>query len=273
MKIINLLITEWLKFRKNAVVSLLAIMFLVFMPTAIFIGKEFKNVPPPLPNNSIFFEFPSMWSYLGYVGNWLVFFFIGLMVIFMITQEVGYKTMRQNVINGYTRQDFFLAKLSSVIVLCILATLFYAIIGLSIGYYHTSNADLSFAFDNNWAIPRFFLMTLGYCSLGFFIAFIIKRSGIAIMLYLSYVILIELILRWGLHGKMFGLKNKSINFYPANSFEDLMPNPLFKYAEAIPMNDIDFDFLLTYQEATFTSIIYILIFFSLSYFFFLKKDI
>ncbi|MDG2448897.1 MAG: ABC transporter permease subunit [Saprospiraceae bacterium] len=273
MKYYNLLVTEWLKFRKNAVVSLLGIMFLVFMPTSIFIGKEFKNVPPPLPNNSIFFEFPSMWSYLGYVGNWLVFFFIGLMVIYMITSEVGYKTMRQNIISGYTRHDFYMSKMTSTIVLCLFVTFMYAVIGLGIGLWHTEGADLAYAFDNNLAIPRFFLMSLGYCSIGFFIAFLLRRSGIAVMFYLSYVILVEIILRWGVHGKMMGFKNSSINYYPANSFEDLMPNPLFRYAEAIPMDDLDFDFLLTYGQAAISSVIYISIFFGLSYFMFLKRDI
>lgn len=273
MKYINLLITEWLKFKKNAVVSLLGIMFLVFMPTSIFIGKEFKNVPPPLPNNSIFFEFPSMWSYLGYVGNWLVFFFIGLMVIYMITSEVGYKTMRQNIISGYTRQDFFMSKFVATIFLCLAATVMYLVIGFFIGWFHTEDPDLAFAFDNNWAVPRFFLMSVGYCSLGFFIAFLLRRSGIAVMFYLSYVILVEVILRWGVHGKMIGLKNASINYYPANSFEDLVPNPLFKYAEAIPMDDLEFDFLMTYSQAALTSIVYISIFFGLSYYMFLKRDI
>ena len=273
MKYINLVYTEWLKFKKNAVVSLLAMMFVVFMPTSIFIGKEFKNVPPPLPNNSIFFEFPSMWSYLGYVGNWLVFFFIGLMVIYMITSEVSYKTMRQNIINGYTRHDFYISKFAATIGLCLIATLMYLVIGFLIGWFHTDDPDLSFAFDNNWAVPRFFLMSLGYCSLGFFIAFLLRRSGISVMLYLSYVILIEIILRWGVHGKLIGLKNSSINYYPANSFEDLMPNPLFKYAEAIPMKDLEFDFLLTYGQAAISSVAYIVLFFGLSYYLFLKRDI
>jgi len=274
MNIINLLKTEWLKFRKNAVVSLLGILFLIFMPTAIFIGKEWKNLPSPLPNNSIFFEYPSMWSYLGYVGNWLVFFFIGLMVVFMITLEVNFKTLRQNVISGYTRKTFFLAKLSSMVVLCLIATFIYTVVGLAIGLYHTEGATLAYALDNDWAIPRFFLMSLGYTSLAFFISFVIKRSGISVLFYLIYVLMIELLLRWGLHFGQFKIKNESMNYYPANSFEDLMPNPAFKFAELIPFdNDLGFEFLLTYNQAALTSIFYIIVFISLAYYAFMKRDI
>ena len=259
MNIVNLLVTEWLKFRKNAVISLLGIMFLIFMPTTLFIGKQWQNLPKPLPNNSIFFEFPSMWSYLGYIGNWYVFFFIGLMVVFMITSEMNYKTLRQNIISGYTRQTFFKAKLFSMIVLCIIATAIYTLVGLAIGLVHTEGSTLSSALSNNLAIPRFFLMSLGYCSLAFLISFVIRRSGISVLFYLCYTLMIEPFLRWGLHFGQLEIKNKSVNFYPANSFEDLMPNPLFRYAEAIPMDDLDFSFLLTYEEATIASIIYLTI--------------
>ena len=210
MNVINLLVTEWQKFSKNAVVSLLAIMFVITFPTGIFIGKELDDVPDPLPDNKIFFEFPTMWDYLGYSGNWLVFFFLGLMIIFLICSEVNYKTMRQNVITGYRRQTFFAAKLASVVVLSLAATIFYAVIGLAIGFYHTEGATLSSALDNDWAFLRFFIMSLGYTSMAFFIAFLVRRTGVAVLLYIAYIMLIEHFLKWLIHFRYIA-KNNSIN--------------------------------------------------------------
>lgn len=271
MNIINLLHTEWLKFSKNAVVSLLAIMFVITMPTVIFVGKEFKNVPKPLPDNRIFFEFPTMWDYLGYAGSWLVFFFLGLIVIFLITSEVGYKTMRQNVITGYTRKTYFLSKFSSMMVLAAFGTLLYAVIGLVIGFVHTEDATLSMAFDNKWAIGRFFLMSLGYMSLAFVIAFLVRRSGVAVLMYITYVMLIEHFLKWVIHFRM--VKNATINYYPSNAFEDLMPFPLYRFADAIPRKDLTFDFLLSYPHAAITSMVFIALFIGISYWSFMRRDI
>ncbi len=271
MNIFYLLNTEWKKFRKNAVVSLLGIMFLITMPTIIFVGKEFDNVPPPLPNNKIFFEFPTMWDYLGYAGNWLVFFFLGLMVIFLITSEVGYKTMRQNVICGYTRRTYFLAKLASMVFLCVVGTLLYAIIGMAIGFYHTEGATLSIALDNDLAFLRFFLMSLGYTSMAFFIAFIFRRSGVSVLLYITYIMLIEHFIKWVIHFRM--IKNYTVNFYPSNVIEDLMPFPLYRFADAIPRKNLNFSFLLSYWEAGIASAIYIILFISIAYWHFMKKDI
>ena len=115
--VISLLALEFAKFRKSSVIGLLTILYVIMMPTVIFVGKEFKNVPPPLPNNTIFFNFPTVWDYLGYAGNWLVFFFLGLISVFIVVNEVSYKTFRQNVITGLTRRKYFLAKVYSIVAL------------------------------------------------------------------------------------------------------------------------------------------------------------
>ena len=270
--VINLLRTEWHKFRKNAVISLLGIMFLITMPTVLFIGKELKDVPPPLPNNKVFFEFPTTWDYLGYAGNWLVFFFLGLVVIFLISSEVNYKTMRQNVITGYTRKTYFLSKLFSVLVLCVAVTLYYMIIGLVIGFIHTEGATLSSALDNDYALFRFFLMSLGYSSMAFVIAFVLRKSGVSVLFYLTYIMLIEHFLKWVVHFGQIA-KNETINFYPSNVIEDLMPFPLFHFADAIPRKDLNFSFLLEPMEAGIATCIYIIFFISIAYWNFMRRDI
>jgi ABC-type transport system involved in multi-copper enzyme maturation permease subunit len=212
-----------------------------------------------------------MWDYLGYAGNWLVFFFIGLIVIFLITSEVGYKTMRQNVIIGYRRETYFKSKLYALLALSLGATLIYAIIGLAIGFWHTPDATIGMAFDNDWAILRFFIMSTGYSSLAFLIAFVVRRSGVAVLLYITYVMLLEHFIKWLLHFRLF--KNESINYYPSNVFEDLMPFPLYRFADALPRKDLTFDFLLEYSNAGIASVIYILVFIGIAYWSFMKRDI
>jgi len=114
---------------------------------------------------------------------------------------------------------------------------------------------------------------MGYSSIAFIIAFLIRKSGVAVMFYLSYIILIEHLLKWIIHFQVMGIKNNSVNFYPSNAVEDLMPNPLFKYAENIPRKDLTFDFLLSYESAAITSSVYIVLFFGLAYYLFTQRDI
>lgn len=270
--VFSLLALEYAKFRKSAVIGLLTISFAIMMPTVIFVGKEFKNLPKPLPGNEIFFNFPTVWDYLGYAGSWLVFFFLGLISVFIVVNEVSFKTFRQNIIIGLTRRTYFLSKVYSIIAISLLATLYYTIIGFGIGAVHATEFSLTEAFsDTSWAIPRFFLMTLGYTSFGLLCGFLLRRSGIAVLFYLCYILMIEPLIKWAVHFRFF--KNETVNYYPLNSIEDLMPNPLFRFADLIPRKDLDFSFLLTYQQATLSSIVWIVIFLGLAYYSFIKRDI
>jgi hypothetical protein len=127
--IIDLLKTEYLKFRKNSTVTILLSFYFIFLPFSFVLGSEFKDsIPAFISNKDAFFVFPSTWDYMGYAGSWLVFFFLGVAIIYMIGNEVAYKTLRQGIINGYTRNDFFLAKFSTIVIIAVIATLYYALV-------------------------------------------------------------------------------------------------------------------------------------------------
>jgi len=270
-KLIHLFSLEWLKFKNNSVFILFGSMFLLTFPLAIFVGKEIKNLPPPLPNNSIFYEFPTNWEWLAYEGSWLVCFFLAFIVMNMITSEVSHKTLRQNIITGLTRKDFFLAKLISVFALCIAATLFYVIVALLIGFFHNDPYSLDGAFSDKLWVLRYFLMCLGYLSFAFMIGFIIRSPGISIFFYISYTFLIEPALKWVVHYKIFS--NSSINYWPMNAVEDLTPMPLMKYTENLPRQDLDFSFLLEPNHAIVAVTIYSALFIGIAYWHFMSKDI
>lgn len=268
---LHLLSLEYKKFKNSAVISLFGIMFLATMPTVIFFGKEL-NVPPPLPSNLIYYRFPSMWEYLGYTTNWLVFFFLGFIVIHMITSEVSFKTLRQNIITGMTRNQYFLSKLYAIIFLSAFATLFYFIIGMIIGFVHNSPVSFHGAFDTPVVFLKVFVMSMGYMSFALMLAFLLRRSGIVIFFYFIYIIFLEIMMKWGFYWKVH--QTPLVNYLPMNSVEDLMPFPIWKMAQFLPIDGVDLeDFLLTDTEALISSSVWIIIFLSVAYFSFTKKDI
>ena len=264
---IKLLTLEWKKFKKNSVIQMLLWIFIIFFPTLIFIGKEesFTEGNPLLSSES-FFEFPSVWEWLGYDGSWMVFFALGFLMVYMISIEITYKTMRQNIITGLTRTEFFMGKLLVLLVFAVFATVLYSIIGFVIGWFHVDEPTFSMAMDNNYAIPRFFLMCLGYLSFAMFIGFAIKNSGLAVLTYLAYGILIEPMIRWLGHANV--IDGPSKNWYPLNAFEDLMPIPLPSF-----MDGATEAVFLPMGTAVGLSIGYTLLFLGLSYYLFLKRDL
>lgn len=266
---LNYLRLEYQKFGKNSVINMLVLMFLIFHPTLIFIGREIKPIPPVFLTNDIFFEFPTVWAWMGFAGNWLVYFFLGFIAVHIVTSEVTNKTMRQGVINGMTRTEFFMSKLTVIFTISLLATLYYALCTIAIGWLNTKEPSMAMAFENEYAIPRYFLMCMGYMSFGLMIGIVIRRPGISVLLYWSYILFLEPLIRWAGHKRIFD--NETMNYYPMNAVEDLQPFPFYNFARFVP-NDVDFEFLLSYKMATILTIIYTLLFLGLGYWNLMKKD-
>ncbi len=268
---LKLLSLEYKKFRKNSVVSVLALFYIILTPTLILVAKEiFKSaqgMPVPLAN---FFEFPTVWDYMGYIGNWLTSFFLGFMVIYMITSEVASKTMRQSIINGLSRKEYFLGKLYTIIAMSAAATLIYAISTVLVGMWHTDGYDFELIVDNNWAMSRFFLMCMGYMTFAMLISLTMRRSGLAIFFYLVYVMILEVVIRY---TQVWLWPHESMKWWPLNIIEDLMPNPFLKTGDTFLSDEYGFSMLMSYNWAIIGSIIYILVFIGFSWRSLNKRDI
>lgn len=268
---LQLLKTEYKKFRYSSTVSLLFIVFSIIFPFAILGGKTFlKNPEPPLPSNAIFYEFPTVWEYQGYIGNWLVFFILGFMVLHMFTSEVSYKTMRQNIIAGYTKKEYFVAKFGVIVGLAIYATILYAISCLAYGMTHTPGFDFELVFDNNWAISRFFIMCMGYLSFAFLVANLLRSGGLSMFLYFAFPLIVEPIMKLGL---LWSFKNSAMNYVPLNTIEDLMTIPLIRTSSDFLTNDMGIEIVNDFPTTITFSIIYTLIFIGLSWWKFIKSDV
>ena len=268
MQIIKL---EWLKFSKNTTIRILVIFYIIFFPLGFLFAKEIKEMLPEfISSRAQILEFPAVWDYMGYGGSYLVFFFLGVVMIYITGLEVRYKTMRQSIINGMTRNDFFKSKLLMMFVISFFATVYYFIVCSLIGFTNTANPLSSFS-ANLIMVPRYFLMCVGYLSFATLLVFWLRKSGLAMFLYFSYILIIESVLRWGVHFKL--AKNKFVNYYPLESISDLVPNPIWNYAEALPNKDLDFSYTLESNTAIPLALFYIIVFIGLSYYSFYKRDI
>lgn len=270
-KLYFLLQIEYAKYNKHTLTKIILGMFTVLFCFVILYAKEVvPNVSPPLPSIETFFEFPTVWDYQGHIGNWLVCIFLGFLVIQQGCQEYSYKTVRQSIINGWTKQDYFLSKLMVVIVYSTFATFIFGLTSLIYGLLHTSDIDFALVFDNNMAITRFWIMSFAYLSFANLLVYLVRRSGLTTIIYFGYVFIFEFLIRM-IH--LYYFKHRSILFYPINSMEDVMPNPLYKLPDFWMEKSWGFKPLLTYEEATISTIIYTIIIVWLSWFIFKKRDI
>ncbi len=261
---------EWKKFNKNAVFRVMAILYMIVMPGIFLLILAIPKPEIAEQEMKSFFMFPNIWEYLGFLGNWMVFFLFGFAMILSITTEYSNKTLRQNIITGMTRRDFFLSKLTWAIALSFGATLYYMLCCVVIGFFQTDTFYLSKFLQEIDFVPRFFLMSLGFMSVAMLFGLVFRRTGLALVLYLMYNIALEPLLRYGVHMRNF--KNKSMHFYPMNSMEDLVPVPFVDMLEDF-MAENKFTFLLEPTEAVITASIYTTLIFGLCYWLLQKRDL
>ena len=228
---IHLLKIEWLKQRHYILFKILIGAYLFFLPAILFIGKKIPDVPNSMVDPQLLlFHFPSVWKYLGYIGNWLVFFIFGFMAVLIITNEYSYRTLRQNIISGMERSEWFWSKVLFVIGVSLSASLYYALCAIVIGLAHGMDDTiyLSTVFKNSSYFFRYFLMCLGYMSFGMLVGVWVKRTGIALFAFIGYAFLLEPVLR-GIH--LYFIKNETMHYYPLNVIEDLCPIPFAEFAD------------------------------------------
>lgn len=229
---ISLLNTEWLKLRKYPAFWLLTGLCLLSYPGINYI---FLNTYDTLSKKedatgkivTMFlgnpFSFPEVWRSSAYLTSLFVFI-PSVLVIMLITNEYTYKTSRQNIIDGWSRQDFMLAKLIDVLLVVLMVTALYAIVAYIIGNTNTE-ANVTDRWSLAYYIPLFALQTFAQLSLAFLVGLLVRKSFIALAIFLFYSMIAEPIAVSLLKYKF--LKNDLGRFLPLELSDRMIPPPAF----------------------------------------------
>ena len=228
----ELLAIEWLKIKRYKTFWVLAGLFVLLLPLwnyeiangFIKLGGNGKNGINFL---STAYAFPQVWGNLGFWGS-IFIIFLSILVIIMTTNEYTFRTNRQNVMDGWTRMQFYHGKVLLVVMLSLLATAFVFILGAIMGGYYSGS--LNSLFTDFEQVGYFFLLSLDYLGFALFIAIWIRKSGLAIGLFLLYSMIIENILK--------GIVNHYAdmpygNLLMLQSSDELLPFPLMQMAKAM----------------------------------------
>jgi len=218
---------EWLKVKSYRTFWVLFLGFVIFFPAAFYffaykymgalevtgsldeeILKRMLGAP---------FVFPKVWQASGFIGG-ICFIVIGMLFVMMITNEVQYRTHRQNIIDGWSRLDFLKAKFTMMLFFVFVSTLLVAIMGLIVGLVFSPSAvDL---IEGLHYVGYFMLMAVLYLMFAFFIAILVKRTGLAIIIYVSAIVVDNII--WAICT----FNDTQIGFFlPLEAADSLLGNP------------------------------------------------
>ena len=221
----KLLKVEWMKVKNYTTFWVLSILYLVSVFGATYISHLIYESRPKNDNGisgSVIgkpFDFPDVWHMGSYVSSFLMFM-LGLLIIISITNEFSYKTHRQNVIDGWSRRQFIVAKMLLTVIIAIVATFAVFVTSLLFGFQESA----SFSFEKIEYIGYFFIQALSYSAAALLFSLLFKRSGITIGVYFLYSTIIE--------NMLAGLLNKYADnigrYLPLETTDNLIRIPVFK---------------------------------------------
>ncbi len=225
----SLLAIEWLKIKRYRTFWVICGLFAVLLPgfnylithSVLRIGPQGGN----LLNQG--YSFPEVWGTVGWWGSVFVMF-LAIGVITITSNEYSFRTHRQNVIDGWSRLSFFHAKAQLVLAMSVATSLYFVVVALMFGLGISGSA--SGIGSGLEPVGYFFLLTLNYLSAALFLALLIRKSGLAIALFMVYCMIIEVALSAIIN---FMTHTKWGNFLPLQTSDELLPSPLVRTGGAL----------------------------------------
>jgi ABC-2 type transport system permease protein len=236
---INLLKIEWLKIKNYTAFKVMAIFFAAGVILSNYAVLAFyNNVLKETGDDAILlasfkpYAFTSTWQTTSYTAGFLLLL-PAMLLIMLLTNEYMFRTNRQNVIDGWSRNQFISVKLTIALIFAVVSTIIVFLTALVLGLF--SKTD--FAWNGFTHIGYFFLKALTYNLFAILISVLVKKTGFAMGIFFIYI----------------GVENFASQLLNALSMKIRFDykNDLGSLGNYLPMNAADG--LLTFPENPFSS--------------------
>ena len=115
----------------------------------------------------------------------LLLYLPGMIIIMLFINEVNFKTHRQNIIDGWSRNQFMSAKMVDVFLVSLVVTIIYSVVALIIGFKNEESNNGEIWGKANY-IYLVLLQLFSQLSLAFLVAFFVKSVNNPISSGLSF---------------------------------------------------------------------------------------
>lgn len=213
---------EWCKVRKYRTFWVFLFLFVV---TLVGVNAILYTTQQRLRNASAgqadlsLFSADRLWATTAWAGGFSVLV-LGLLVIILVTNEFAFRTHRQAVMEGLSRGQFLAGKWLNVGVLTLFAWVSYVVVTCVLGSLNGLSAT---ALTTAVRFGGYFLLKVALSlAVALCFALWLKRAGLAILLYLLYVLMLEGIIAFLLNRIVDGLGH----YLPLKAIGALISNPV-----------------------------------------------
>ena len=207
------------------------------------------------------YRFPGIWMRLTYIASYFNLL-LGILMITLITDEYAFRTFRQQVIDGLFRRDLVAAKCLVTLLIGMVCTVFVALTGLFFGLTYSPSWTVALVTQDVMHLVYYLVQALGYMSIAVFLAFLIKRNGLAILAFLLYTKVLEPLIHWR-------LDDATDKYLPMKVFSSLTPTPGQEVLDSLTGPTI----VLSPQQAVLPALIYVGVLYLLSFILLKLRDL
>lgn len=228
----RLLSIEFQKIFKNRASKILVIIYFTLLFLLFLISNIEFDLGPIHVNiaDQGVFNFPFIWHFNTYIADYFKIF-LAVVIVSMMANEYTYGTLKQNLIDGFSKKEVVLSKFLTVVTFAFISTLFVFIITLILGLRFSSYNEASIVFSQLEYVVGYFVKLVGYFSFCLFLSVLIKRSAFAlgflifwsIFEFFSHGILKYIILKESKNED--SLVDKIYDFFPLESMSNIVIEP------------------------------------------------
>lgn len=193
---------EWMKIKNYRVFQVFSVLYLIGILVIIYIfyrlyinliGTLQQSVTGnPNAEGSDLFQFFSpanIWRTVCFFTSFLLYL-PGMVIINLFINEVNFKTHRQNIIDGWKRETFIYTKIMLIFCMSLVITL----MNFVATFIMFKVTDTSFSLEGISTLGLSFVQTFVYLMFSLLLATFFRRSGVAIIVFFIYGLILEFLL-------------------------------------------------------------------------------
>ena len=213
----RLLHIEWLKVSSYRSFYVFTGIYAILIFFTFYGVNSFLNLGPLFDVNSVY-KFPNVWYFVSYVSSWFSPI-LSLLMIQLVCNEFAFRTLRQHVIDGLSREELLTSKLLMAAILSVFAGFLAFLSGLLFGLSKGGIPTSTDFFSETTYLLRVIWSSFGMMTAAILIALLVRRSALSILVFLAFYWIIE-----PLVGRIW--LTEVYPYFPLNSLDEFISSPI-----------------------------------------------
>lgn len=237
---IKLLKLEYYKNLNYRPFKIFTILYFAILIALLFIGLidfDLFGATINLKEQGIY-NFPEIWNFTTWIVA-LLKIFLGLIIVFSISQEFSNRMFKQNTIDGLGRKEFISSKLLTISIFTIVSTVVVFAITIFLGYKYSNTTESAKVFEEIFFIGNYFVKLFTFFCFLMFLSILLRKSVFVFLALFVFWVMEGILSGVEVFMKVRGMQGPQRNdvlqndffvthLLPLESMSNLIPNPMVR---------------------------------------------